>query len=120
MYFQPKRDKRTALTPADVYDIRARVAAGEPRINIAQYYGISKQAVDKIHWRHTFAHLPENPADLTDAGIPVTITKKQQEEAEASLKRLLQRGVPAVGIKAEDAPQEPKAKPEPPAKNPYY
>ena len=104
MYFERKRDKRTTLTPADVYDIRAKVAAGGNRREIAMFYGISKQAVEKIHWRDTFSHLPEDPAEYIGAA---PVSAEVSAAAQASLERLAAKGLVA-GIESGEGVQEPK------------
>lgn len=47
------------LNAAQVYEIRARVSAGELQRDVARSYGLARNTVSQIVNRKTWAHLPE-------------------------------------------------------------
>lgn len=84
-----KIGKRSNFTEGDIRVIRWRVGKGESRREIAQEYGVSKQTIDKIYWRDTFAHVRDNPEDELANMDP--ISPIDLNEAEASFVRLQSR-----------------------------
>lgn len=54
-----ERHSRAALTNAQVYEIRRRAATGENQHKIACDYGVTHTAINYIHRRRTWRHLPE-------------------------------------------------------------
>lgn len=90
----------TRFTAEDIRQIRRRLRAGEPRRLIARSYRVSKDTIDNIARGDTFAWVPEDIGDLTDAvkagdqvelGVQLidrTIKDKMAVEAAESLAKL--------------------------------
>jgi hypothetical protein len=80
---------RSNLTEEDVRSIRFRVKRGDSRKELAAEYGLSKQSIDNIHLRVTFAHVMDDPEDELAGMAPVDPIA--QMEVEEDVQELLRR-----------------------------
>lgn len=84
-----KIGRRSKLEDGDIRVIRWRVKKGDDRMEIAKEYGVSRQTIDKIYWRHTFANVPDDARDEMEEIKQEPITEKEQSAADASLQKIL-------------------------------
>ena len=90
--------KKAHLSHENVREIRFRVRAGESRVEVARYFGISKNAVDKILWKHTYASVPEGAEDFPPTLEPLTEAEEVEagEILEEVNQRLIARGLAGI------------------------
>jgi hypothetical protein len=79
-----KFNKRTVskLSEESVRTIRDRVAKGDSRAQIGQDFGITKQSVDRIYWRHTHAWVADSPEEQARLAADMTEAEKKRIEEE--------------------------------------
>lgn len=78
---------QTSLTEGDVRIIRWEAHKGKDRRELAQEYSVSKQTIDRIIRRDTFAWVKDNAEDELDMMAP--ISSIEMNEAEVSFARLM-------------------------------
>jgi len=83
-----QRNGGSSLTVEDVRMIRRAGFRGESRLQIARDFGVSKQTVDRIIWRHTFDWVQDD-AELDD--LPGKVTPGLKVEIDESFARLLDK-----------------------------
>lgn len=65
-----EKGSRAKLVEKDVLAVRALRAAGYTGSQVAAVFGVTKQSVDAIHHRQTWAHVPEKEADVSAIIVP--------------------------------------------------
>jgi hypothetical protein len=95
------RRLRSNLTDHDVRTIRARLAVGVPRLELAREYQLSKGAIDRIATRTTFDWVPDDatspavaPINYSAAGVA-----KARQDYEAQLARDMEASVAMLAQK---------------------
>jgi transposase-like protein len=98
---------RTRFTNDDIRAIRWRVKNGESRRELAREYGVTKQTIEKIYWRDTFANVPDNVEDelagLAELAELESLDPITQNEVDMLAQRLQEKCASGAEQKSEAA-----------------
>ena len=78
---------QTDMTEGDIRVIRWEASQGKSRQELALEYGVSKQSIDRIVRRETFAWVLDNPE--TELGMVAKPDAVDELEADASMRKIM-------------------------------